>query len=365
MKGRKILVVEDNPASLKLARVALSGDGFQVLEATDGATAVALAGRESPDLILQDLVLPDMDGFDLVRRLRALPEAASIPILAFSGFLSRPEYERTAAAGFTDFLAKPLSPSRLLDAVHQHLDETPAGEEKAGGGRRVLVVDDDPVQGKLSKVRLTQLGFVVTLAGSGREALVMARREIPDVIFSDVLMPGLDGFSLVVEVRRDPQLARVPVILISSNYVEKTDEDLARKAGANALVVRTPDLKEGISALFAVLEGRLPTPKSAAIGEILGEYHSRLVRQLERQLSLNTAGAYRASMQAAMLSVVANISESLSQLNDLESSLPDILASLMDAAGVSKGAIFLKSTGSGPGTWIHAGLSDSAASALP
>ena len=365
MNARKILIVEDNSASMKLAKVTLSGEGFRVLEAADGATAIVLAGRESPDLILQDLVLPDMDGFELVHRLRALPESGSIPILAFSGFLSRPEYERTTAAGFTDFLAKPLSPSRLLEAVYQHLEEIPAGEGRAGRGRKVLLVDDDPIQGKLAKLRLTQVGFTVTLAGGGREALAVARQEVPDVIFSDVLMPGLDGFSLVVEVRRDPLLCGVPVVLVSSNYVEKNDEDLARKAGANALVVRTPDLREGISALFDVLGGRLPTPKPVAIGEILGDYHSRLVRQLERQLTLNTAGAYRSSMQAAMLSVVANISESLSQMHDLESSLPDILASLMDAAGVSKGAIFLKSTGSGPGTWVHAGLPDTTAAALP
>jgi PAS domain S-box-containing protein len=361
--AHKILVVEDNPASRKVARLALAGEGFRVVEAGDGAAALDLVERERPDLIIQDLSLPDIDGYDLVRRFRSLTHAAGVPILAYSGFLSRPEYERTTAAGFTDFLAKPLAPSRLLEAVHHHLKEPmtpPPG--KSGRGRRLLLVDDDPVQGKLNRLRLAQLGFHVSFAANGREALEAAQQDPPDIIVSDVLMPGLDGFGLTIELRRLPKLSRVPLILISSHYVEESDLELARKAGAHALVVRSPDLKEAIDTIFNVLDSHLPPPHGAPIGELLGEYHGRLVRQLERQLSMNMTSAYRSSIHAALLSVVAGISESLAQMRDLESSLPEILASLMDATGVSQGALKLRDVGTS--AWVHAGLPPSAAARL-
>ncbi len=83
-----ILVVEDNPTARKMLRLALEAEGYRVIEAFDGATALTRAIAEAPDLIVQDLVLPDMDGLELLRRLRALPGGAGKPIIALSGFQS-------------------------------------------------------------------------------------------------------------------------------------------------------------------------------------------------------------------------------------------------------------------------------------
>ena len=92
---RTVLVVEDNPLTRKMLRVTLEMEGYSVIEAEDGRTALAAATAEMPDLVLQDLILPDMNGFELVRMLRALPGGADAPILALSGFLSRIEEART------------------------------------------------------------------------------------------------------------------------------------------------------------------------------------------------------------------------------------------------------------------------------
>src|SRR5262245_51567059 len=120
--GKKtILVVEDNPITRKVARVALAAEGFAVLEASDARTALELVTTHAPDLILQDLLLPDMDGFDLVRRLRTLPEAEAIPILVISGFLSKIEQARSHQVGFTDYLFKPVEPSQLVSTVKAYL----------------------------------------------------------------------------------------------------------------------------------------------------------------------------------------------------------------------------------------------------
>ena len=171
MTHATILVVEDNPITRKMVRVALQSAGYGVLEAPDGQTALALMAQQVPDLILQDLLLPDMDGFELVKQLRGLPGGEAVPILAVSGFLSQVELTRTAQVGFTDYLFKPVEPSRLLSTLHAYLPRVRVTSARPGRGRRILAVDDDPVQLKLRlKIHLEQLGFEVATAGNGVEA---------------------------------------------------------------------------------------------------------------------------------------------------------------------------------------------------
>src|SRR5881628_2719933 len=86
-----ILVVEDNPITRKMIRITVESAGYGVLDAPDGQTALDLVAIQAPDLIVQDLLLPDMDGFELVRQLRALPAARGVPIIACSGFHSKLE----------------------------------------------------------------------------------------------------------------------------------------------------------------------------------------------------------------------------------------------------------------------------------
>jgi two-component system, cell cycle response regulator DivK len=108
-----ILLVEDNPLTRKFVRRALEGQGCAVVEAENAARALGLAGERQVDLVLQDLVLPDMNGFDLARLLRALPACADTPILAFTGFLSSEDEARVSAAGFDGIINKPIEPDRL------------------------------------------------------------------------------------------------------------------------------------------------------------------------------------------------------------------------------------------------------------
>ncbi len=117
MKASTILVVEDNPVTRKMVRMALAGEGYTVLEARDGRTALQLMADQPPDLVLQDLLLPDIDSFELVQRLRSLPGGAQVPILAFSASLSKLDEARNLEAGFSDYVAKPIEPARLLQTV--------------------------------------------------------------------------------------------------------------------------------------------------------------------------------------------------------------------------------------------------------
>src|SRR5690606_15391088 len=109
----KIMVVDDNAATRRMVKAALARQGYQVLEAPDGATARQLMQREQPRVVLQDLMLPDADGFALVVELRALG-GPDVAILAFSGFVSKLDQARISSVGFDDIIPKPIAPSRLL-----------------------------------------------------------------------------------------------------------------------------------------------------------------------------------------------------------------------------------------------------------
>jgi len=96
-----ILIVEDNPITRKMLRLTLESEGYTTREAPDARTALAVAAESWPDLVLQDLILPDMDGLELLRHLRAMPGGPELPIVALSGFLSRLEESPTGGSGFT------------------------------------------------------------------------------------------------------------------------------------------------------------------------------------------------------------------------------------------------------------------------
>jgi len=335
-----ILVVEDNPITRKMVRVTLEQAGYGVQEAPDGHTALAHFRTHAPDLIIQDLVLPDIDGVDLGRQLRATPEGASIPIVVFSGFLSRIEQARTGTVGFTDYLFKPVEPSRILQAVQAHLATGTAAAGMPGNGRRVLVADDDAVTRKLLKIRLEHLGFDVDTAADGAQALARARRVRPTAIVSDVLMPRLDGFRLCAALRNDRRLAHIPIVLTSCSYQEKGDERLARSAGASALVLRTPDCNAVIDALLkACAEKRRPT-RARRAAEPKDDYIHRVIRQLERQVAQNTELTQRLAQREAELSLIAGL-QTLDTTSDVNAVAHEVLVRALDAAAASKGAVYL------------------------
>ena len=340
-----ILLVEDNPITRKMFRVTLETAGYAVQEAGDGREALELAGSDPPALIVQDVRLPSMSGFDLAERLHALPQCAEIPIIAMSGLLTRAEEKQIAAVLFHEFLAKPVAPSLLLEAIRAHLPTTPEGAKSAGSRGRILVADDEPIQRKLTVRRLADAGYAVETAVDGEDALARARHDPPDAIVSDVLMPKLDGYGLCRAVRQDPRLAHVPVVLASSAYVEQEDRDLAAKMGADALVTRTPDLGTVIAALETSRSPERVAPR-VIVHEFTTTAHlQRVVHQLERQLAMTALLAQRNAALAAQLAAIDGISRVLAQKADPDQAAEEVLARCLEAGGVSEGALYLRRPG--------------------
>ena len=126
MAGERVLVVEDNEVGMKLFRDVLLATGYRTLEATTGRQAVELAAEHAPDLVLMDIQLPDIDGVEVLRRLRADERTASIPVVALTAQAMHGDRQRFMAAGFDAYISKPVDIVELVGIVKQHCD---------GGGR--------------------------------------------------------------------------------------------------------------------------------------------------------------------------------------------------------------------------------------
>jgi two-component system cell cycle response regulator DivK len=122
MTGEQILVVEDNEKNMKLFRDVLVATGYRTLEATTGGEAVDLASEHTPDLVLMDIQLPDLDGVEALRRLRADERTASIPVLALTAQAMQGDRERFLAAGFDGYLSKPVNIAEFVATVKRYCE---------------------------------------------------------------------------------------------------------------------------------------------------------------------------------------------------------------------------------------------------
>lgn len=236
----RILAIDDNPDNLELMRYLLEAFGYPTLTARDGSSGVALAERERPDLVLCDVQLPDIDGYEVVRRIRSHPELSGLIIIAVTALAMVGDRAKVLAAGFNGYLSKPIDPTTFLHQVETYLrpelrnvaershpatHAAPAASN--ANGRTILAVDNLPANLELIEGLFGGLGYRVVTASTAREALELARLSSPDLILSDVCMPEGNGYELIDAFKADPQLREIPFVFISSTF---TDEE-ARKKG--------------------------------------------------------------------------------------------------------------------------------------
>jgi two-component system, cell cycle response regulator DivK len=118
---RRILVVEDHEDNRQILRVLLGSAGYQMIEAHDGETALTTAASERPDLILMDIQLPGLDGYEATRRIKADPALSGIPIIAVTSYALSGDEDKARAAGCSAYVAKPYSPLELLKKLREYL----------------------------------------------------------------------------------------------------------------------------------------------------------------------------------------------------------------------------------------------------
>jgi CheY-like chemotaxis protein/class 3 adenylate cyclase len=232
-RARKlVLLADDSPLIHRHTTPILEDDGHDVVGAKDGIEALRLARERMPDLIITDVEMPGLDGFQVCKALKDDPVTAHIPVLICSTLGEATDLERGFDAGADDYLVKPVLPEELSTRVHALVaGAIPASRE------RILVVDDSPAQRHYVADCLARQGFEITTAENGQVALEKARLQKPALVVSDYEMPVMTGFELVHALRRDPALRQVPVIMLTARD-SRRDMAQMRAAGASAYLVK-------------------------------------------------------------------------------------------------------------------------------
>jgi CheY-like chemotaxis protein len=258
MTGPTIMVVEHDATTRKALRQVLERGPYAVIEAADARNALLLALHHMPQLVLQDLMLPDSAAFAFARELRAMPEGDAVPIIALCELESHLADARASDLGYADLLQLPVHDQALLDSVRRCLPVREEKLHKPGGGMRVLVLDDNAMQRQLLSLYLREWGFTPFAVDSLDEALQRARQERIDAVVCDVLMPKCDGFSCCRAMRAEPALAGRPIVLVSAAAADDDDWAAARAAGATAVLMGVPNFWGLREALLRSLSGAPP-----------------------------------------------------------------------------------------------------------
>ncbi len=211
----KVLVIDDEVDSRVLMQHYLGEFGCEVLEAASGAEGMAMAREHRPDLITLDLQMPEMDGWEVLRRLKADAEVKDIPVVVVSIVASE---GRGRLLGAIDLLNKPVDRTHLLRVLWRNLVHR--------AEHRVLVVDDDPEVHRLITALLKPEGLDVHCVISGQEALEEVARETPGAILLDLSMPGMHGLTFLDRLRENPYHTGLPVIVITGKNLSDAEMEL-------------------------------------------------------------------------------------------------------------------------------------------
>jgi CheY-like chemotaxis protein len=191
----------------------LTGEGFRVLAAADGPSALRLAREVRPQAITLDVMMPGMDGWAVLSALKADPALADIPVVMLTIVDVR---KLGYALGAADYLTKPIDPVRLLAVLRKYC-------RPAASPGMALVVEDDPATRAVLGRMLEKDCWEVREAANGAEALACIRNRLPGLIVLDLMMPGMDGFEFLTELRQHPQWQSIPVVVVTAK--DLTPED--------------------------------------------------------------------------------------------------------------------------------------------
>jgi signal transduction histidine kinase/CheY-like chemotaxis protein len=220
-----VLTIDDDSAVLDLLDRCLTKEGYRVVAANSGLEGLRLAAEIRPSAITLDVVMPEMDGWQVLRSLKNDAELSNIPVVIVT---MTDDMAQGFALGATDFLVKPVDRARLLSVIERI---KPSKE-----GTRVLVVEDDPASSEMMVRLLKNANCEVAQARNGVEALKQLQASLPDLMLLDLMMPEMDGFEVVAKVRNDERWRSIPIVVITAKNL--TDEDRARLNGGVARVFR-------------------------------------------------------------------------------------------------------------------------------
>jgi diguanylate cyclase (GGDEF)-like protein len=285
----RILVVEDDPTVGKLLALYLTQEGYHVDHATDGDEAIEKARLLKPFAITLDIMLPRKDGWEVLQKLKQLPETKDIPVLIISIIENR---ELGFSLGATDYFAKPIDRKALLESFKKLSLTTKIRRKPVN----ILVIDDDPKILQLIAAILETEGFGVLKAREAEEGINLAIEIQPDLILLDLLMPDVSGFEALERLKLHPTAKNIPVIIFTARTL--TEEDRNRlNTRIRGIIQKGKSLRESLLAEIRKFEKLYPD-KARMVDGLTGFYNERY---LQNRLADESSRAVRIQRTFSLL----------------------------------------------------------------
>src|SRR5271166_2195294 len=209
-----VMVVDDDPNARDLLAATARREGYRVIEATDGESALALAREWHPDVVTLDVLMPRMDGWAVLTAIKSDPDLAEIPVVIVTVLADR---GIAVSLGAAEFLTKPVDRARLAATIRQNVHGTGV----------VLVVDDESESRRIARRHLEKLGWEVDEAGEGADALHwLSQNPRPAMILLDMLMPGMNGFAFLEEIAKHAEWRPIPIVILTAMPLGAAEREL-------------------------------------------------------------------------------------------------------------------------------------------
>ncbi len=240
---KKVLVIDDEEDMVELVRLRLEAKGYEVIGSFDGEDGLEKAKNIKPDLILLDIMMPKIDGYNFVSRIKEDVSTRAIPVIVLTAHQRMVKVLQIE--GVKDYIIKPFEAAELIAKVRKHIGDALA--------KKVLLIDDEPAITELLGMRLRASDFDVVIASNGREGLDKVKSENPDLIVLDVLMPVMDGFEFYKTIKKDPLYANIPVIVLTARSMMR---DIFAASDVDEFVSKPFDGKEMVDKIRYLLKDK-------------------------------------------------------------------------------------------------------------
>jgi len=223
MESGLVLVIDDDKIVRETLEVYLSKVGYQVATAASGEEGLKLAKKQPPDTIILDVMMPGMDGWEVLSKLKAETELAHIPVI----ILTMTEAQEIGySLGAAEYMTKPVSRTQLINVLRKYRTEKLR--------HTVMVLEDEQFGREMTVRMLKHVGWQVIEAGDGDTALELLQKHQPDLVLSDLKMPDMDGFEFITHLRQHKTCSATPVVVVTAKPLT-TEEELWLKNNVDAV----------------------------------------------------------------------------------------------------------------------------------
>ncbi|MFA6160350.1 MAG: response regulator [Parcubacteria group bacterium] len=258
----KILIVEDDPMISEIYQKKFGDSGYEILTADNGEKALELDRTEKIDAMLLDLIMPKMDGFEVIENIRKSNNNPNMKIFVSSNLSQKEDQDKAMKLGADGFIVKSnYAPSDLVKEISRRLNQEKesqrnealqngsgefAGKKEQNGKKKILLIEDEEIFLEMFGDKLKQDGFMVETANNGAWGLKEALAKDFDLFIIDMMMPAMTGDEIIEKLKLEEKTKNIPIIVLSAS-VEKQMEKKVKEMGINEFFVKTQIIPSELS----------------------------------------------------------------------------------------------------------------------